>query len=131
MARLSALRLGYTTRNETAFDEEELPMPLPPAEGGTGSLNAAALAERQRLMAAQAAERQRLQNAAKHMGGEDKADMQKSIDALKPGVVAKDTFVNQAQVGATKDARQALYEKFNTDGQDGLSDAEFDAAFAG
>jgi hypothetical protein len=104
-------------------------MTLPAAEGGTGSLNAAALAERQRLLAAQAAERKRLQDAAKHMGGEDKQDLQKSIQELKPDVIAKDTFVGSANVGTTKDDRQALYAKFNTDGQDGLSDAEFDAAF--
>lgn len=44
--------------------------------------------------------------------------------------IDQDTFVKSGQVEGTDEAGRAeLYAKFNTDGKDGLSDAEFDAAF--
>jgi LysM repeat protein len=100
------------------------------AARGTGPLSNTAAQERQRLLAEQAKQRQQLQQTAHHLPAEDRAALDKELKA-DPNVVSKDSFVRDAQVGDTSsEERQALYDKFNTDGQDGLSQSEFDAAFA-
>lgn len=103
-----------------------------PTISGGGAAAAAAAAELKRLQAAEAkraADAQARAAELRHHTGEqdikpEYTDNTKTID--------KDTFVKEAKIDGTTEADRAqLYDKFNKDGEDGLTDDEFNAAFAG
>jgi nucleoid-associated protein YgaU len=97
-----------------------------------GASNQAALLEQARQRAE--AERRRLAEqaaaeAAKKAGSADAAE--RAAQTAQEAPIAKDNFVANTQAGqSTAEQRTAIYDRVNTDGEEGLSDSEFDNAFA-
>lgn len=107
--------------------------------GNTVDANRQAALEAARRQAAEraaraAAERQRLQQAAASQAaqGSGSADAaERNAAAARTAPIDRDTFVQQAQIeGLDETQRGELFDRFDNDGETGLSDAEFDAAFA-
>lgn len=97
-----------------------------------GASNQAALLEQARQRAE--AERRRLAEqaaaaAAKNAGSVNAAEH--AAETAMEAPIAKDNFVANTQAGqSTAEQRTAIYDRVNTDGEEGLSDSEFDNAFA-
>ncbi|MFN3428430.1 MAG: SAM-dependent methyltransferase, partial [Candidatus Sericytochromatia bacterium] len=93
--------------------------------------NAAAEAARRQEQARIAAEQARQAAAERARLQAEEAKKAEEANKPAPTTVARDAFVQNAKIeGTSEQDREALYTKFDKDGEEGLSDDEFDAAFA-
>ncbi|MFP5502366.1 MAG: LysM peptidoglycan-binding domain-containing protein, partial [Candidatus Sericytochromatia bacterium] len=73
---------------------------------------------------------QQAQKAAQEAGSSVNA-AEHAAETARQAPIEEDVFVREGQIAqSTEEDRQQIYDRFNTDGEDGLADGEFEHAFA-